>query len=229
LAKKLLPPAWLTRALARVLITYVKLCSRTIRWQGVGTADLAADLATGPVVFVVWHSRLVYAAAHWPTEAGLLGTIHDPSPAGSAAAALLESFGAKPLPMTKKASDVAMLRTAIKALRDGTSIGLAADGPTGPARRAKAAPIDWARISDRPVWLYAFSVKPALRLRTWDQMMLPLPFARGHFEFRKWREKLDRHADTATLARARDHLTEALNTLHTDVDQRAGHRADPSG
>jgi hypothetical protein len=54
-------------------------------------------------------------------------------------------------------------------------------------------------------------------------MMLPLPFARGQFEFRKWDEQLDRHAESVALALAREHLTSALNTLHVEVDHRAEH------
>ena len=220
--KRWIPSHRLTRFLGRVLAAYVRFCGWTIRWQGEGREALARQLAEGPVVFVVWHGRLLYSAAQWPREAGVLGTIHDPSPAGAAAGALLESFGAQPLPVKKSGSDLGALRAAITALRGGVSIGLAADGPTGPMHQAKAAPIDWARVAEKPVWLYSFSVKPSLRLKTWDRMMLPVPFARGRFIFREWEHKVSRHASEADLEEARAALTDALNALEAEADRRSG-------
>jgi lysophospholipid acyltransferase (LPLAT)-like uncharacterized protein len=214
--------SWLTAGIARLLAGYVRLCGLTIRWQGDGRAELAAALSEGPVVYVVWHQRLLYSAAHWPREAGLLGTIHDPSPAGSVAGHYLSRFRARPLPMTKTASGLALLRQAVGALKDGTSIGLAADGPTGPARVAKSAPIDWARIANRPVWIYAFSVRRGWRLKTWDNLLLPLPFTRGAFAFRPFDVKIDRHADDATLNAARQSLTDRLNALTAELDLQTG-------
>ena len=221
-------PGWLTIGIARLLAGYVRLCGLTIRWQGEGRADLAAALRDGPVVYVVWHQRLLYSAAHWPRAAGLLGTIHDPSPAGSVAGYYLSRFKAKPLPMNRKASSLAMLRQAVGALKEGTSIGLAADGPTGPARRAKSAPIDWARIANRPVWLYAFSVRRGWRLKTWDRLLLPLPFTRGAYAFRRFDVAIDRHADAATLEAARQSLTDALNALSAELDAQTGLGPDPA-
>ena len=52
------------------------------------------------------------------------------------------------------------------------------DGPRGPARVAKVGIVSLARAAERPIQPVAFSARPAIRLSSWDQSLIPLPFAR---------------------------------------------------
>ncbi len=54
---------------------------------------------------------------------------------------------------------------------------MALDGPRGPAGIEKPG-IAWLQErSDAPLWRLDFEVRPALRLKDWSRLVVPLPFA----------------------------------------------------
>jgi lysophospholipid acyltransferase (LPLAT)-like uncharacterized protein len=53
------------------------------------------------------------------------------------------------------------------------------DGPVGPARDAAEGVVQLAARSGAPVLPMAARVRFARRLKSWDRMILPLPFGRG--------------------------------------------------
>ena len=103
------------------------------------------------MVLLVWHSRLMLCAPHLRVVPRLY-TIHDEKPAGRLAGASQWYFGMRPIEMSTKGSNQAANREILKALKTGASVGLTVDGPRGPARVVKQAPLDWARISGAPVF-----------------------------------------------------------------------------
>ena len=63
--------------------------------------------------------------------------------------------------------------------RQGATIAIAVDGPRGPRERAQAGIVELARSTGEAILPLAFAASPALRFRSWDGFVLPLPFARG--------------------------------------------------
>jgi lysophospholipid acyltransferase (LPLAT)-like uncharacterized protein len=72
----------------------------------------------------------------------------------------------------------AALLALVRKLEAGTTVSVLVDGPRGPARVSKDGIIALARLTRRPIQPIAFSARPALRLGSWDQSLVPLPFAR---------------------------------------------------
>lgn len=175
--------AWLLAALAS---SYLSLCQRTTRWEYVGLDRLKSDLAVGPVLILMWHGRSLMGPIHWPVEAAPLSSLYDASPVGRVSGALQRRRGLQPMEMSNKISNLAASRVVLKRVRDGASIGMTGDGPLGPARAIKDAPLEWARVMKRPVYGYAFSVKRHRILSSWDDMMLPLPFTTGRVVFARF-------------------------------------------
>jgi lysophospholipid acyltransferase (LPLAT)-like uncharacterized protein len=68
-------------------------------------------------------------------------------------------------------------------LARGDHVLLTVDGPRGPRRLAKDGAVKLARLSGRPVVPVAFACRPEPRLKSWDRMVVPPPFARGVFWF----------------------------------------------
>jgi lysophospholipid acyltransferase (LPLAT)-like uncharacterized protein len=125
-----------------------------------------------------------------------------------------------------------VLRGLVRMLGAGTTVAVLVDGPRGPARVAKTGVIHLARLSGRPIQPVAFSARPALRLSSWDQSLLPLPFARVVVAYAEPMEvpsepDLD---DTQAQHLAR-RLEEQLVALHHAADGRLlGRRvAEPRG
>ncbi|MDX8350601.1 DUF374 domain-containing protein [Cognatiyoonia sp. IB215446] len=187
-------------------------CYRTTRWQGEGRERLEAALAKGPVILVVWHSRLLLGPAHWPLEHGQLSTIHTRSPIGRVVGAMQRQQGLHPFEMNEKRSNRAASRQIMKLVQQGTSIGITADGPEGPALQLKDPPIHWARATGLPIFCYAFATKKQKRADSWDKMLIPLPLTRGAYVYAKFDDVIPRKMDAdqmdALRARLQDFMVE---------------------
>ena len=200
----------LAGVLGRLVAGYLRLCNRTTRWTRIGQDDLHAALAQGPVVLVLWHEFSLMAPVHWPVKHGQLSSLRDTSPIGMVSGAVQSRFGLDPMAMSAKMSNRAASREILRRVQAGKSIGLTGDGPLGPVHVVKDAAIDWARATGCPVFVYAYATLRHWRLKTWDNMVLPLPFTRGVSVYQRWDTDVPRRADEAALAGFRADLKQAL-------------------
>ena len=217
----------LAAVLAWLLASYVRFCFATTRWRVAGSGDLATALQDGPVIYVLWHSRVMYGPSAWPNDLARLFTLMDPSPVGRVASGAQARLGMEPISMRPGSSNFAASRQILKTIRAGHSIGIAADGPQGPALDAKQAAVEWARASQRPVYLFAWSARRSIRLKTWDNLMIPIPFSRGVYIHRRWPTPVARKLDPDAYARLRADLSDHLDQVMRVADQMAGVAAGP--
>jgi hypothetical protein len=86
-------------------------------------------------------------------------------------------------------------------------VAVTPDGPAGPAGIVKPGAVRAAHRAEVPVLPVAARVDRAWRLRSWDRLVIPQPFARIVVEYGR---PVAPHADTAaacaTLGRALDSL-----------------------
>jgi 3-deoxy-D-manno-octulosonic-acid transferase len=103
----------------------------------------------------------------------------------------------------------AALRSLLGLLREGKVVALTPDGPRGPRRAIQPGAALLAAISGAPVVPIAATCRPAWRIKSWDRMMLPLPFSRVTIlcGMAIAIERRDREAGSAILA----HALEALD------------------
>ena len=212
----------LAALLSSVLANYLRLCFATTRWKTHGLDDLAADLRDGPIVLVLWHSRLLFGPSAWPRRLSRVFTLRDPSPAGRLSSETQTRLGMEPVNMQPNASNFAASRRILSVIRDGHSLGMTADGPLGPAQMAKRAPVEWARATGRPVYVFAWSARRSIHLKTWDRLVLPLPFTRGSYGFQRWKTVVPHKVAPEHYQQLQNGLTDVLNQITTDMDQDAG-------
>jgi len=212
----------LAAVLSAILAGYLRFCFATTRWQKHGLDDLAHDLEDGPIILVLWHSRLMIWPSAWPKKLANLYTLRESSPAGRLSSATQTRLGMRPVMMTEITSNFAASRLILRVIRGGDSLGMTADGPLGPAREVKQAPVEWARATGRPVYLFVWSARRSVRLKTWDRMMIPLPFTRGVYGYRRWPVEVARNLDSTTYDRLRGDLAAALDGQMHDIDRAAG-------
>jgi lysophospholipid acyltransferase (LPLAT)-like uncharacterized protein len=62
---------------------------------------------------------------------------------------------------------------------DNVPVAVIPDGPKGPAQTMKPGVITLAQKTGAWLLPMTFSVKPGIRLKSWDRHMIPLPFAKG--------------------------------------------------
>ena len=219
LRKPILKSKALPGFLSWILANYLRFCFATTRWQRVGLDDLADDLKDGPVIIVLWHSRLLYGPSAWPNHLSRVFTLRDPSHAGRLSSATQSRLGMEPIVMQDKASNFSASRQILKVIRDGHSLGMTADGPLGPARDAKQAPLEWARATGRPVYLFSWSARRVMRLGTWDKLMVPVPFTRGTYGYRRWQTDVPRKIDAQGYTRLQGELSDSLDGFMFELDE----------
>lgn len=98
---------------------------------------------------------------------------------GEHIAAVMDWLGlAQPARGSSSRGATGLVRSLVRLARSGAVVAVLADGPRGPARRAKPGVLSVARLARRPVVPVALSARPCVRIGSWDRMLVPLPFAR---------------------------------------------------
>ncbi len=181
--------------LSRLVGLYLDLTLRTTSWTTEGAEHLAPYLAGGPVIVAAWHERLPLIPALWATArfahphrrvAALASRHRD----GRLIAGVLARFGVRAVhgssgrikPGSTKPKDrggAAGLRGLIAALQAGDAVVITPDGPRGPPHVAAPGVAQTAALTGAPVIAAAAQVNRRIVLRSWDRMVIPLPFGRG--------------------------------------------------
>ena len=199
--KAFLRSAPVVAALGWLIWAWMALVARTIRWTVEGERDARSQLAeryAPGVVVACWHETILLMPSgwtrlirHWPEKRGRGAMMISLSPDGEPVAKAVHhldldvvrgSSGNK-----KKASkDKGGLRAIAEAagrLREGGYICVTPDGPRGPRRIVSGGAATLAQRSGAMILPYAIMARPAIRLKSWDRFMIPLPFSRGAIVF----------------------------------------------
>jgi lysophospholipid acyltransferase (LPLAT)-like uncharacterized protein len=131
----------------------------------------------GPQLAALFHESLIAAA--WLYRDQGYSVAVSRSRDGSLISSTLDGLGyAESARGSSSRGGSAALSGLLRSLGAGTTVAVLVDGPRGPARIAKPGIAALARLTATPVQPVAFAARPALRLRSWDRSLVPLPFAR---------------------------------------------------
>lgn len=97
---------------------------------------------------------------------------------GEVPARIARSWGAEVIRGSAANTGALVLRDAQQMMKRGVSIVATSDGPLGPAFEFKAGTVLMARVAGAPLLPVACAADRAWYLKTWDQFMIPKPFAR---------------------------------------------------
>jgi lysophospholipid acyltransferase (LPLAT)-like uncharacterized protein len=178
-------------AIARLLGLYLVAVYRSTRWTLLGEEHLRAVFGDHPrhagVVLAFWHERLPLMAMGWRFAGETL-----PALRGRRAHVLVSRhrdgrligvvgrrFSLSMVHGSSTRGGVAGLRALARLLAAGEAVAITPDGPRGPRRRAAPGVAQLAALAGRPVLPCAARTRRARVLRSWDRMVLPLPFGRG--------------------------------------------------
>lgn len=135
---------------------------------------------TESVTIILWHNRL-FLAGEWHQRFrkgkrcyGLIS--------GSRDGAWLETFyrwsGIRAIRGSRNRRGSQATRDLIRVVKNGHDAGITPDGSRGPKYEVKPGALLVARASRSPVALVSFSYGRAIRLKSWDEFVIPLPFSR---------------------------------------------------
>jgi hypothetical protein len=220
LRKKIADSAWFNNSVEGLITSYVRFAHRTSRWERSGFEAMDDCVRNGePVIFVLWHQRLIMAPYLFDTSLGRICALTSAARAGRLAGQILVRLGFDTIPMSSHKRHVALSREVLRLINQGTSIGIAADGPRGPARISSTVPLVWARLTGCRVFTVAFAEKRVFRLPTWDEQMLPAPWSRGVLICREWNGTVPKRPDDTELETLRLDLQDALNRITDEADE----------
>lgn len=173
-----------------------------------------------PVIFVVWHSRLLLAML----PARVFGTVSLASPTrdGQIGAQVARHLGIESVSGDARYRGTVALRQLARVLATGRDVGLFPDGPLGPARRMKTGPLILARQSGCPIIPVGLGAAWKLRLRShWDEFAFPLPFSRV-IAIAAEAVRVPRDSSAGDVEALALNLEERLNQLNSRADRLCG-------
>ena len=224
LRKKIANSPRFNRAVEGLLAGYVRFAYSTSRWTRTGFEEMDACVERGePVIFVLWHQRLIMAPFIFNAPPGArICALTSAARAGRLAGQMLVRLGWETIPMSTNKRHVTLSREVLRRTREGCSIGIAADGPKGPARVCSTVPIVWARTTGCRVFTVSFAERRVMRLPTWDKQMVPLPFSRGAMLCEEWTETVPRKPSEEEAESLRLSLENALDRITDAADAAIG-------
>lgn len=163
---------------------YVLFALRTTRWVLEGTEHLAPAIAGRATVGGFWHERLPVMPVLWLTlrrmdrsqRVHILVSQHSD---GRLIGAVMRHLGMFAVFGSSRRGGAASMRTMLTLLEHGEHLAITPDGPRGPRRVAALGIAQIAALSGAPVLCCAAQTTRRRVLRTWDRMVVPLPFGRG--------------------------------------------------
>ncbi|PLX47208.1 MAG: hypothetical protein C0613_14605 [Desulfobulbaceae bacterium] len=149
----------------------------TCRKEGSGRELFARQVRTGrPFIITFWHYNVLYAAKG---GGGLpMVAMVSPSKDGEFIARIMESRGIATVRGSRSKGGVGAIKGLLKAVRQGLSPVLIADGSQGPARVAQGGAVMLAGRSGIPILAMNWAFSRYRLFRSWDKTLLPLPFSR---------------------------------------------------
>jgi lysophospholipid acyltransferase (LPLAT)-like uncharacterized protein len=126
----------------------------------------------GPGIIGAWHCDLLASFAAFK-DRGVHALVSE-SRDGEILARAIESLGFE----VTRGSDThgaLNVRHLVQTLKEGGFVGMALDGPRGPALQVKPGSPWLSEISGRPLWLVCPRYGAHIRLKTWDNFVVPLP------------------------------------------------------
>lgn len=221
---------WVRWLLGHLIAGYVGLVWRTSRWTVVGgEATRALWAAERPFILCFWHGRLLMMPHAWRRDRPirmLISAHRD----GRIIAETMRHFAIGTLAGSTKRGGAEALRTMLRTLGEGYSVGITPDGPRGPRMRVSIGTVAIARLSGAPIVPLSFATTRRRILGSWDRFLLPFPFGRGVFV---WGEPISvaRDVDVET---ARRRIEDAMIRNTTEADRLVGHpptepAAEPAG
>jgi lysophospholipid acyltransferase (LPLAT)-like uncharacterized protein len=160
-------------AFGGLLSRYLVLCDRTTDWQIDGLEAMKDALSEGPILSMMWHSRMAIGAPHWPSDLAPVSSLHH----------------TRDVCHTAQSGGLAHVGETVPSR---LSIVMTGDDPVGSAHKLQDAPLDWASRLGAPGLAYAFSTTRGHRFNSWDRLLLPYPYGRGAQVFARYKASIPR-------------------------------------
>ncbi len=164
---------WL-RGLLKGIETWLSSCRPTI--EAHPRSARLFDL-NQQVIVALWHSTLIYCLFHFKTFPAAI--MVSASKDGEWVARALRIWGQYPVRGSRLKGGIMAIREMTRLIdRQAVSAGIVADGSKGPPYVAQKGAVVLARNTGLPIVPVGMAARPAYHFKTWDRLLLPLPFSK---------------------------------------------------
>ena len=191
---KLIPP---------LVYMFVRVLSSTLRVRHVHPEHIDD---TPQCIIAFWHRHMLplLGRSRWKHPMAVMTSA---SKDGDISTAVLALFGIESSRGSSTRGGSRALRGMLHLARAGSNIAFTPDGPRGPAGVVKDGVIFAAQASRLPIMPMGFATRKFKQLRSWDRMVIPMPFSKGVIvygepmvvprdgDIEQWRLKLERTLD----------------------------------
>ena len=175
--------SWRGRALIEFGYGLFRLWAKTLRLQLEDPHNGVALVGDRPVIFAIWHNRLLMLPPpfdRWfPTRQsiGLISASRD----GDLVSLLIERSGYGTIRGSTSRKGVIALCQLVDALAAGSNVLFTPDGPRGPIYEVSPGVIFVAQKSGAPIVPLHMEYSSCWRLKSWDRFCVPRPFSKVRF------------------------------------------------
>lgn len=175
-------PIWerfLLAAAPRILSGALHALGKSSRIEFVGAEELFARWQRETVIVAFWHNRVLPMPLATRGQRICILTSH--SRDGELAARALARWGIETVRGSASRGGASGFLQLVRAYRRGRHLAVVPDGPRGPRYRVKEGVIHLAKATGAAVFPVTVSASRFVQLRSWDRLLVPLPFARVRY------------------------------------------------
>ncbi|MFQ5827991.1 MAG: lysophospholipid acyltransferase family protein [Candidatus Methylomirabilia bacterium] len=161
----------------------VRLLARTLRVTELDRHHVAPFWDRGsPLIYAIWHGRILMLPCLYGNSRPVR-IMTSRSRDGELMSRFARWFGFQVVRGSTTRDGSEAFRGLLRHLKLSQDVAIAPDGPLGPRHVVQPGVIALAKLSRVPILPLTFSAAPAWRLRSWDEFLIPRPFARGVVHF----------------------------------------------
>jgi hypothetical protein len=167
-------------------------------------------------IYSFWHRCILPATWHYRGRD--IGVMTSQSEDGEYIARTIEYFGFIPVRGSSSRGGARALLEMRKLVEAGHTVAFTIDGPRGPKYVAKPGPVLLAKSTQKPMLVFHYAVEPAWILKTWDDFIIPKPFARVLVRVSRYMF-VPATVDEPTMERYHQELQEALDRVRLFAEE----------
>ncbi len=160
----------------------------TLRWERDALAQVKAELSSGRQrIFAFWHGRLLglpgLGKLVTPISGKQLYILISRHSDGRLIAEAIKWFGIESVAGSSSKGGREAITALLSVAEQGHHLGITPDGPRGPVHECKFGVVALSQKAQLDIVPVAYSVDRKWKLRSWDGMIVPKPFARATLVF----------------------------------------------
>jgi hypothetical protein len=166
--------------IGKVIAALIRAIGWTLRMTIEDRCRLSDPEFKQPMIWTFWHNRMLVVPLlrAWRARHRMGTVLSSASRDGAIIAAVMKSFGLKSVRGSTSRRGVTALLELTGALEAGGDVAVTPDGPRGPCYKLSQGVVFLARQTGAAILPIHIEYSRALRLKSWDRFMIPLPFSK---------------------------------------------------